>query len=305
MKKRGWLIGLVVAIIFFVAVGVLPEEESGNIDSGTSIEKEMASTLDVEEKATGIQLSDIPEYSGKAYVVLNNNEPAFTNKEKKSKAFETYGGLDSLGRCTATFACIDKSLMPTEERGSIGAVKPTGWHTIKYDIVDGKYLYNRCHLIGFQLTGENANERNLITGTRYMNVDGMLPFEDMVADYIHETGNRVLYRVTPIFKGKNLLAQGVKMEAYSIEDDGDGICFNVFVYNVQPGIKINYATGESKLQGNANVSEDTEINTNTKKIHKHSCRYVDDIKDTNYDEYSGDIDELIDDGYEPCKVCNP
>lgn len=327
MKKKGWLISFVVAIAFFVVIGVFPKGNSENVDLGASVDKEMASTLDVkdkketqqEETSETLQLSDIPEYSGEAYVELNNNEPTFTDKEKKQKPFEKYGALDHLGRCTTTYACIDQSLMPTEDRGSIGAVKPTGWHTVKYDIVDGKYLYNRCHLIGFQLTGENANEQNLITGTRYMNVDGMLPFEDMVADYIRETGNRVLYRVTPIFEGNNLLANGVQMEAFSIEDDGEGICFNVFVYNAQPGIKISYATGESELIGNVNVVEDKEtevskpttefgeyvLNTNTKKIHKHSCRYVDDIKDTNYDEYSGDIDELIEDGYEPCKVCNP
>lgn len=185
-------------------------------------------------------------YSGKPYVEIDGNQPGFTEKDKRKKSFEQYSELDSLGRCDVAYANIGRDLMPTEERGSIGKVKPSGWHTVKYDSVEGKYLYNRCHLIGYQLTAENVNKKNLITGTRYMNVDGMLPFENMVADYVEETGNHVLYRVTPFFEGKNLLAKGVQMEAYSVEDEGDGICFNVFVYNVQPGIQIDYATGESK-----------------------------------------------------------
>ena len=208
--------------------------------------------------------------------------------------------------------------MPTEERGSIGMVKPTGWHTVKYDGIDGLYLYNRCHLIGYQLSGENANEQNLITGTRYMNVEGMLPFENMVADYIKETGNHVMYRVTPIFDGDNLVASGVQMEAYSVEDDGEGICFNVFCYNVQPGIEIDYATGESKesVKEQTVEKEQTEekeqkeeltyiLNTNTKKFHHISCRHVKSIKDKNYDEFTGDREKLLERKYVPCKVCNP
>lgn len=193
-----------------------------------------------------ISMGEVSAYSGKPYVKIDGNEPGFTEKDITKKSFEQYSELDSLGRCGVAYANIGQDLMPTEERSGIGKVKPSGWHTVKYDIVDGKYLYNRCHLIGYQLTAENANEKNLITGTRYMNVDGMLPFENMVADYVKETGNHVLYRVTPIFEGKDLLAKGVQMEAYSVEDEGDGICFNVFVYNVQPGIHIDYATGESK-----------------------------------------------------------
>lgn len=181
------------------------------------------------------------------YAVLNGNIPEFEESQMVPESFEEYYGLDSLGRCTGAIACIGTDLMPAEERGAIGAVKPTGWHTVKYDCVDGKYLYNRCHLIGYQLAGENANERNLITGTRFMNVEGMLPFENMVADYIKETGNHVLYRVTPVFEGDNLLAEGVRMEARSIEDDGDGICFDVLVYNIQPGIELDYSTGASRL----------------------------------------------------------
>lgn len=193
-------------------------------------------------------LDAIPEYKNKAYVVINDNEPNFTEELKhKTKSFETYSRLDTLKRAGVAFANISSDLMPTEERGSIGSVKPTGWHTVKYDIVDGKYLYNRCHLIGFQLTGENANERNLITCTRYMNTGGMLELENKVANYIKKTNNHVLYRVTPIYEGNNLLASGVTMEAYSVEDNGKGIKFHVYVYNVQKGIEINYKNGESKL----------------------------------------------------------
>ena len=192
-----------------------------------------------------VSLDAIPVYSGSPYVALDDNVPAFDRADMTQTSFETYSPLDSLGRCGTAYANIGLDLMPTEERGSISKIKPSGWHSVQYDNVDGKSLYNRCHLIGFQLTGENANECNLITGTRAMNVNGMLPFENMVADYVHETGNHVLYRVTPIFSGSDLVARGVQMEAYSVEDGGDGVCFNVFVYNVQPGIVIDYATGDS------------------------------------------------------------
>jgi len=196
---------------------------------------------------TSFDLTSIPEFTNQAYVVLNENQPEFSEEDLKKESFEEYSNLDYLGRCGPAFAKVGVETMPTEERGEIGGVKPSGWKTVKYDIVDGKYLYNRCHLIGYQLTGENANEKNLITGTRYMNVEGMLPFENMVAEYIRETGNHVLYRVTPIFEGENLVATGVQMEAKSIEDNGKGICFNVYVYNAQPGIVINYINGESAL----------------------------------------------------------
>lgn len=190
----------------------------------------------------------VPAYSDRAYVEVNNNIPYFGEDEYTVEPFEKYSELDEFGRCGVAYANICQELMPTEERGSIGSVKPSGWHTVKYpEVIKDLYLYNRCHLIGFQLAGENANKLNLITGTRYMNVDGMLPFEDMVADYVKETDNHVLYRVTPVFEGANLVADGVLMEAYSVEDSGEGVCFCVFVYNVQPGIEINYLTGESKL----------------------------------------------------------
>lgn len=187
----------------------------------------------------------ISEYSGNPYVELNGNLPYFTDEELSTTAFELYSELDSLGRCGAGYANICKEIMPTEERGSIGMVKPTGWHTVKYDCIADRYLYNRCHLIGYQLAGENANEKNLITGTRYLNVDGMLPFENEVADYVNDTDNHVLYRVTPVFSGDNLLASGVIIEAKSVEDNGAGVQFNVYCYNVQPGISIDYTTGES------------------------------------------------------------
>ena len=193
-------------------------------------------------------LEDVPEYTGKYYVIINNNEPSFEEKDYSKESFELYSSQDYLGRSKVAYANIGIDLMPNEERESIGSIKPTGWHTVKYDIVDGKYLYNRCHLIGHQLSGENANPENLITCTRQMNVDGMLPFENKIASYVKETKNHVLYRVTPIYEQTNLLASGVQLEALSIEDNGEGIKFNVYVYNVQDGIDINYETGESSLK---------------------------------------------------------
>ena len=207
------------------------------------------SAQSTQENATTIaetfDFAAVPAYDGKAYVAVNDNVPFFTEEELSSASYETYGELDPLGRCTVCVASVGQDLMPAEERGNIGAVKPTGWHTVKYDFVDGKYLYNRCHLIGYQLSAENANTRNLITGTRYLNTQGMLPFENLVADYIKETGNHVLYRVTPVFSGNDLVAKGVEMEAWSVEDGGDGVCFHVYCYNVQPGVEIDYATGEN------------------------------------------------------------
>ena len=216
-------------------------EDTGNDASDSETATEEA-TKDI---GVNSLKGDLPQFDGTPYVAVNGNEPEFTPDEITDKCFEIYEPLDRYGRCTVAFACLGKETMPTEERGEIGSVKPSGWHTVKYDCVDGKYLYNRCHLIGFQLSGENANKRNLITGTRYMNVEGMLPFENMVADYIDETGNHVMYRVTPVFEGDDLVAKGVQIEAYSVEDEGDGICFNVFCFNNQPGVIIDYATGES------------------------------------------------------------
>ena len=196
-----------------------------------------------------VSLDAIPAYDGKAYVAVNNNEPFFMDSDMITTAFENYSDLDSLGRCGVAYANICKDIMPTEERGKIGMIKPSGWHTVKYDVIKDRYLYNRCHLIGYQLAGENANPKNLITGTRYLNVEGMLPFENLVADYVNNTGNHVLYRVTPMFSGSNLVANGVLIEAKSVEDNGGGILFNVYCYNVQPGVGINYENGDSWLDG--------------------------------------------------------
>ena len=295
--------------------------------------------------ASAFNAADVPAYSGKPYTAVNNNEPYFTSDNLTTEAFENYSELDALGRCGVAYANVCLETMPTEKRGSISEVKPTGWHSVKYDNVDGKSLYNRCHLIGYQLTAENANQQNLITGTRYLNVDGMLPFENMVADYVKETDNHVLYRVTPIFTGDNLVADGVLMEGYSVEDEGEGICFCVYAYNVQPGITIDYATGDSWLSsekgnsdsssgGNSAVSQSaadksgtqqaavqtesvketsapvstgTEyiLNTNTKKFHYPSCSSVKQMKASNKKEYTGSRDDLIAQGYDPCKKCNP
>ena len=256
-------------------------------------------------------------YEGKPYTVINDNNPDFTDDDMSTTSFESYGELDGLGRCATAFANIGRDLMPTEKRGAIGEVKPSGWQTAKYDNVDGKYLYNRCHLIGYQLTGENANEKNLITGTRYLNVDGMLPFENMVADYIKETDNHVLYRVTPVFEGNNLVANGVHMEAKSVEDNGDGILFNVYCFNAQPGIAIDYATGDSHQDDSvvADASKSTTasdanvqtyvLNTNTKKFHKESCSSAKSMEASNRKTYTGSRQELIDMGYEACGVCKP
>ena len=270
---------------------------------------------DIADAPSYDSLEEIPEYSGAPYVVVNGNVPEFTEKEKNSTdTYEYYSPLDSLGRCGVTHACIGKELMPTEDRGDISDVYPSGWVQGKYDssLVDGGYIYNRCHLIGFQLTGENDNKENLITGTRYMNVEGMLPFENMVADYVKD-GNHVMYRVTPIFEEKNLLANGVQMEAYSIEDDGEGICFNVFVYNVQPGITIDYFTGENWLEEDYSPSEDSSadeeknyvLNTKTKRIHRETCSSVSSINEANKKVYYGTKKSLTEQGYRPCGTCKP
>ncbi|MBR3738254.1 MAG: DNA/RNA non-specific endonuclease [Eubacterium sp.] len=258
-----------------------------------------------------IQLDNIPEFNYEAFVEINNNIPDFEESELKAKSFETYGKLDSLGRCTTCKACIGRDLMPTEKRGAIGEVKPTGWHSDKYNNVDGKYLYNRCHLIGYQLTAENANERNLITGTRYLNVDGMLPFEDEVADYIKATGNHVLYEVTPVFKDAELVARGVHMQAKSVEDGGLGVSFNVYCFNAQPGIEIDYQTGDNKPSKEEYTFDDGSekatyiINENSKKFHKPNCEAVDKMSEKNKKKYKGTRENLIRNGYEPCGMCNP
>ena len=255
-------------------------------------------------------VSDAPDFTDEPYVIINDNNPTFSDSDITTKSYEYYSPLDELGRCGYVIACVGPETMPSEERGEIGMINPTGWHTVKYDVVDGKYLYNCCHLIGFQLTGENANKNNLITGTRYLNIEGMLPFENLIADYIKETNNHVIYRVTPIFEGENLLASGVQMEGYSVEDNGEAICFNVYAYNSQPGVKIDYATGESSLTDDIEpeTPKDEEpatyiINKSSKKFHVPSCSSVADMKPQNKTESNKSKNELIKLGYSPCKSC--
>ena len=258
-KKEDFVRQVVVSIMLIVVLtigGLVTQKDDKSVSTTTSTtitateksKRLFPSYEDLFESTTNVKdFGDIPEYSGKPYVVVNNNEPDFLKKDLTTKSYEKYGALDSQGRCTTCIACIGKNLMPTGERGSISSVKPTGWHSTRYDFIDGKNLYNRCHLIGYQLTGENANYNNLITGTRCLNVDGMLPFENEVGDYVRETNNHVLYRVTPVFVGDELVARGVHMEALSVEDNGKSMKFNVYCYNVQPNVKIDYATGDSSL----------------------------------------------------------
>ena len=259
-------------------------------------------------------VQDVPAFSGEPYVVIAGNEPEFFAEDLTEESYEYFSPLDSLGRCGYAMACVGQDLMPTEDRESISSVKPSGWVQNQYDFVDGKSLYNRCHLIGFQLTGENANERNLITGTRYCNVEGMLPFENMIADYVKETGNHVLYRVTPVYDGNDLVARGVQMEALSVEDGGAGVCFHVYVYNSQPGVTIDYATGDNWADGQTApqtqpVTEEGGtlylLNTSSKKFHDETCSQGQDIKEENADTFRGDRAELLDRGYEPAGCCKP
>lgn len=266
-----------------------------------------------------VSLDAIPAYDGRAYVAVNNNEPFFTDSDMTTTAFENYSDLDSLGRCGVAYANICKDIMPTEERGKIGMIKPSGWHTVKYDVIKDRYLYNRCHLIGYQLAGENANPKNLITGTRYLNVEGMLPFENLVADYVNNTGNHVLYRVTPMFSGSNLVANGVLIEAKSVEDNGGGILFNVYCYNVQPGVGINYENGDSWLDGttgsassgsDSSAAENSAANSSNsetmvhitatgKKYHRAGCRTL------KKSDTEVTLDEAKSMGLSPCGICNP
>lgn len=293
----------------------LPTDNSTSQSTTTqSSTKPTSKTEDVfegVESVSSISPDSIPKYSDEPFIIINDNEPEF-DKNVKAEAFEKYTALDKYGRCVDAYACVCKETMPTEKRGNISSVKPSGWQHTEYDFVDGKSLFNRCHLIGFQLTAENANERNLITGTRYMNTEGMLPFENMVADYIKETNNHVLYRVTPIFKDKELVARGVQMQAYSLEDNGDGICFNVYCYNVQPNVKINYKDGTSQLSNGkttttvaSGTKQNYVLNTKSKKFHNPDCSGAEDINPDNKESYKGTREELINKGYSPCGKCNP
>ena len=268
---------------------------------------------------TSFSLDEIPDFSGEPYVVLEDNQPAFAQEELTAEGFEEYSPLAFLGRCGTAWACVGLGTMPTQDRESISQVEPSGWQTAEYstDLVDGGYLYNRCHLIGFQLTGENANEKNLITGTRYLNVEGMLPFENLVADYVKETGNHVLYRVTPVFSGTELVARGVELEALSVEDGGEGVCFHVYCYNNQPGIDIDYATGNSWPSGETPSQGDEAapseggqeehyvLNTRSKKFHVPDCSGVAGMSPANRQDYTGSRQALINQGYSPCGTCQP
>ena len=292
---------------------ILVEEENKSTKNDIqSNGKDNFSESDVSDASNmgSFDRSSIPEYTGKAYVSINNNIPFFSDNEMSNASYENYGNLDTLGRCTVCVASVGQDIMPTAERGKIGSVKPTGWHTVKYDFVDGKYLYNRCHLIGFQLAGENANEKNLITGTRFLNVEGMLPFENMVADYLKETNNHVLYRVTPVFKDNELVARGVTIEGYSVEDHGEGIQFYVYCYNNQPKIEINYQTGDSKeiASSSENEPNDSEkrtfiVNKNSKKFHEEDCENANKISSKNREVVESDVNALIEEGYEPAQCC--
>ena len=300
------------------AVGavVADEDSSGALGSKDKVDGPQE---DLVNNNSYVSLDAIPAYDGKAYVAVNNNEPFFTDSDMTTTAFENYSDLDSLGRCGVAYANICKDIMPTEERGKIGMIKPSGWHTVKYDVIKDRYLYNRCHLIGYQLAGENANPKNLITGTRYLNVEGMLPFENLVADYVNNTGNHVLYRVTPMFSGSNLVANGVLIEAKSVEDNGGGILFNVYCYNVQPGVGINYENGDSWLDGttgSASSGSDSSATENSaadssnsetmvhitatgKKYHRAGCRTL------KKSDTEVTLDEAKSMGLSPCGICNP
>lgn len=302
-----------------IVIDAVDEKEQPDLEEGSQ------ESLPVQTDTATFSLASVPAYSGSPYVAVNGNTPYFDVPEDTA-SFEYYSDLDSLGRCQAAWACIGQDLMPTEQRESISSIYPTGWVNNSYDFVDGGYVYNRCHLIGFQLTGENANEKNLITGTRTMNVKGMLPFENMTADYIKETGNHVWYRVTPVFEGENLVASGVLMEAMSVEDEGDGILFCVWCYNEEPGVRIDYSTGENWEEGRAEIPEvpavasaDSEdsavtvseetmtyvVNTNTNRFHFPECSSVSDMKEKNRWDYTGTRQWLIDNGYKPCGRCSP
>lgn len=313
------------------------EEDSTKSDTDSQIQSEQSSTVEsmdkndsssVTEKPSGtisvgtgnakaVEPSTLPAYSGSAYTVVNGNQPNFSASELTTVGYEKYANLDNLGRCGMALASCGKEIMPTngEERGSISSIKPTGWVQAKYDGISGGYLWNRCHLIGWQLSAENANKQNLITGTRYMNNEGMLPFENMVADYIRETGNHVAYRITPIFEGNNLVCSGVQMEAYSIEDAGDSICFNVYCYNVQPGISINYATGDSSGPSSSTTTITPSIeqdNTNDNQAASGDMVWIPN-SGSKYHSRSGCSNmknprqvtkqEAENEGYEPCKKC--
>lgn len=321
MKKLStMLIALLLCLSVLVGCSA-GESTSGTSSSGTTRPQSTTSsttttvipttstTTTVAPKDEVFDLADVPAYSGEPVAVVHGNIPYFTEDDYTTEGFETYASLDTLGRCGVAYACVCLETMPTEPRGDIGSVKPTGWHSVQYSCVNGGSLYNRCHLLGWQLTGEDANKSNLITGTRYLNEEGMLPFENMIADHIKEKDIHVLYRVTPIFEGDNLLASGVLMEGWSVEDEGETVCFCVYAYNVQPDIEIDYATGESKYVGEDIPTLDPTVtyiaNKSKGKFHYPTCSSVTAMSEKNKVFFYGTREEVIAAGYSPCGSCNP
>ena len=258
--------------------------------------------------ALNIDLNTIPAWDGQPCFVIDDNTPGFTELDLTTDAFERYSALDSLGRCGSAYACASEALLADEDRGSLASITPSGWVNRQYDFIDGKYLYNRCHLLGFQLTGNSASKRNLITGTRYLNIQGMLPFENQVADHVKDNSHHVLYRVTPLFRENDLVCRGVQMEAYCVECGNDApFMFHVFCYNVQPGVLIDYETGESTFSeiGLNSEKKTYVLNTSSKKFHDPDCSNAANISDKNRDKVKITREELIYRGYEPCGVCKP
>ena len=319
-EKKILLIILLIAaaalIVYLVASGKFAPPSGESEGGAISLVTDGNDTAKPQDTGEGsghtykkFDFSTVPEYSGREYAVINSNVPFFTESDYTTEPFETYSPLDAQGRCGVAYANICRELMPTQKRGDIYMIRPSGWQHVEYDFIDGYSLYNRSHLIAHSLAGEDANERNLITGTRYMNKDGMNPFENMVGDYVKETGNHVLYRVTPVFEGKNLVCSGVLMEAFSVEDRGEGICFCVYCYNVQPGVVIDYSNGKSHLApSTADGSEEVMtyiLHTGTKKFHLPTCEHVAEIREGYRGEYTGTRTDLINMGYVPCGGCNP
>ncbi len=303
--------------------------ETDSTTTGESTETTLGVTV---QSGSLLSLDDIPAYSGSPYIEINGNQPDFTKSDLTTESYEYYSPLDRLGRCGECVACVGTDLMPTEKRGSISSIKPTGWQKYTFDFVNGGSLYNRCHLIAHQLAGEDANRQNLITGTRYLNETGMLPFEEAVGNYVRASGKHVLYRVTPLFKEDELVARGVQMEGYSVEDKGKSICYNVYCYNVQPGVIIDYATGEAAVADDAPTSASTAkttattataatsdtaestvnaagvtyvLNVKGKKFHRPDCEAVSTISDKNKADTDKTREELIAEGYTPCGTCQP
>ena len=326
MKNRKLIVLIILAIVILTVTTVVLLRNQKRPDNPPIINEPVNPEHPKAPELVWIRDLNVPEYNGKPYISLNNGQPFFETDSLSTEAYEIYYDLDRLGRCTLAEATLGKETMPTGKRGDISSIKPTGWHSSRYpeELVNGESLYNRCHLIAYGLSAEEANKYNLVTGTRYFNTEGINSFENMVIDYIRETGNHVHYRVTPIFTGDNLICDGQVVEAYSIEDDGDGVCFCVYSYNVQPGIEIDYRTGDNWLSGTLpekkeekekpemednHLLKDFEgdfiLNTKSKRIHSLDCEGASTISDKNRETYHGSYNELIDMGYLPDDGCQP